>query len=152
MKAPVPMAQRLPRCGQVNFNDNFLRYRKALPCDNHANPVIGKIKVQCAATTSLLASTLCFINRLPINTIKSAKIDELTITAAIGSELCCFITEMPIDDKAPTAICEAPNIAEAEPAFLVKGARDNADVFGAQMPMQHNTPNIIAMVPPMLNQ
>ncbi|WP_431198786.1 hypothetical protein ACRQ5D_32235 [Mucilaginibacter sp. P25] len=89
---------------------------------------------------------------MPINTIRSAKIDEAAITAAMGSELCCFIIEIPIDDKAPTAICDAPNIAEAEPAFLEKGARDNADVLGAQMPTQHNTPNIIAIVPPIPNQ
>ena len=38
--------------------------------------------------------------------------------------------------KAPIAICTLPNNADALPAFLLKGARDNAEVLGKVNPWQ----------------
>ena len=54
---------------------------------------------------------------------------------------------IPTDTTDPIHIWNAPKRADAVPAFFSNGAKANADVFGLVMPTQHNTKNIMAMVP-----
>ena len=74
--------------------------------------------------------------RLPnIKTIKLIEAQH-AITPAIGSavSLCKMLTIAELNAPMPNWI--APIKAEAEPAFLVKGAIDNAEEFGKVNPWQ----------------
>ena len=68
--------------------------------------------------------------------------------ATIGVSVPLLNTLTPPDANAPTPICVAPNNAEALPAFLLKGASDNAAAFGLVNPRQAKKANSMTIVYP----
>ena len=68
--------------------------------------------------------------------------------ATIGVSVPLLNTLTPTDANAPTPICVAPNNAEALPAFLLKGASDNAAAFGLVNPRHAKKTNSSTIVYP----
>ena len=73
---------------------------------------------------------------LPTDNILKLMIAQIAITPVIGNAVLLFRILTKAEVIVPTPICIAPSNAEAVPAFLLKGARDNAEEFGKVKPWQ----------------
>jgi hypothetical protein len=101
---------------------------------------------------SLSACTCTLMFLLPINKINNATIVVPVMIATIGTADLTSNILTPKEANAPNPICTAPINAEALPAFLLKGARDKAEVFGLVKPRQHRNKKSKIMVSTSPNQ
>lgn len=86
------------------------------------------------------------ITFLPINKTQKLNNAHAAITPAIGNAVPLVKKLTSPDVKAPTASCIPPINAEAEPAFLLKGAIESAEEFGKTKPWQLKKISMINIV------